>query len=93
MAIDSVLGVLISGKENRTFQAPLVATCLMVMSTGLLSTLANTFEVGAETQGFQIFMRFGFVLMVSTVSTLAVLECDIRDHGTRFQIIPRCTKF
>lgn len=86
-AIGSMLGGIISGKKNRTFHTLTAGGCLMVLGTGLLSTLSDTIQVEAKTYGFQVFVGLGFGLTVSTVSMLAAIESEIRDHGTSSQLL------
>jgi hypothetical protein len=86
-AIGSMLGGLISGKKNRTFETLIVATCFMTLGTGLLSTLSPTLAAEPKTYGFQVLTGLGFGLTVSTVSMLAALECDIRDHSVSQGIV------
>lgn len=80
-AVSSMLGGIINGKKNNMFATMMVASCLMTIGAGLLSTLSNTKHVEAKTYGFQILVGFGFGLSVSTVSMLAGMECEIRDSA------------
>jgi hypothetical protein len=86
-AIGSMLGGLISGKKNRTFETLIAATCFMTLGTGLLSTLSPTLAAEHKTYGFQVLTGLGFGLTVSTVSMLAALECNIRDHSVAQGIV------
>ena len=86
-AVGSMLGGLISGKKNRTFETIIVATCFMTLGAGLLSTLSPTLTPEPKTYGFQVLTGLGFGLTVSTVSMLAALECDIRDHSVAQGIV------
>lgn len=86
-AIGSMLGGILSGSKNRTFSTLLVATCLMTLGTGLLSTLSPTAQPEPKSYGFQVLTGLGFGLTVSTVSILAALECKIRDHSVAQGIV------
>ena len=86
-AIGSMLGGLISGKKNRTFETLIVATCLMTLGAGLLSTLSPTLTAEPKIYGLQVLTGLGFGLTVSTVSMLAAFECDIRDHSVAQGIV------
>ena len=92
-AIGSMLGGLINGTKNRTFPTLITAACLMLLGTGLLSTLSSTLDVEPKTYGFQIFMGLGFGLTVSTVSQLAALECELRDHAVAQGIVAQSRIF
>ena len=81
-AIGSTLGGALNAKKNRSFQTLLVAACLMLIGTSLLSTLSNTLVVEPKTYGFQVFVGLGFGLTVSTVSILGTAESELRDNGT-----------
>jgi hypothetical protein len=83
----SILDLINTGKKNRTFETLIVATCFMTLGTGLLSTLSPTLAAEPKTYGFQVLTGLGFGLTVSTVSMLAALECDIRDHSVAQGIV------
>ena len=80
-AVASMVGGIINGKKNRVFETLMVGACLMLIGTACLSTLSNTLEPEPKVYGFQVFVGLGFGLTVSTVSLLAAVECEIRDHG------------
>jgi hypothetical protein len=80
-AVGGMIGGAAPRIKNMIFPTLVVAACLLVIGTSLLSTLSNTLEVEPKTYGFQVFVGLGFGLTVSTVSTLATLESDSRDHG------------
>lgn len=86
-AIASMVGGIASGKKNRAFSTLLIAALLIVIGTSCLSTLSSDLKIEAKVYGFQIFIGFGFGLTVSTVSMLAVVESEIKDHGTYFECI------
>ncbi|MCJ1392789.1 hypothetical protein MMC18_005660 [Xylographa bjoerkii] len=86
-AIGSTLGGALNAKKNRAFQTLLVAACLMLIGTSLLSTLSNTLEVEPKAYGFQVFMGLGFGLTVSTVSILGSAESELRDNAVAQGIV------
>lgn len=79
-AVASMAGGMINGKKNLAFETLLVGACLMLIGTACLSTLSNTTELEPKVYGFQVFIGLGFGLTVSTVSLLAAVESDIKDH-------------
>ena len=80
-AIASMVGGMLSGQKNRTFSTLLVGAILLLIGTSCLSTLSSDRIVEAKTYGFQVFVGFGFGLTVSTVTMLAAVESEIKDHG------------
>lgn len=80
-AVASMVGGIVNGKKNNLFETLIVASSLMTIGTGLLSTLSNTQHVETKTYGFQTLVGFGFGLSVSTVSVLASMECELRDSA------------
>ncbi|KAI1498156.1 major facilitator superfamily transporter [Biscogniauxia marginata] len=82
----SAIGTAVSGKINagkdRTFVTLVLATCLMMLGCGLLSTLSSSYGVEPKALGFLVFVGLGFGMTVSTSTMLAVLQSSIRDHAT-----------
>lgn len=81
VAIGSTVGGAANGKRNNTCPVLVIASCLMTLGTGLLTTLAPTVEVQGKMYGFQVLVGLGFGLAVSTVSLGATLESEVRDNG------------
>ncbi|MCJ1399791.1 hypothetical protein MMC11_002994 [Xylographa trunciseda] len=86
-AIGSTIGGAINVKKNRAFETLLVAACLMLIGTSLLSTLSNTLETEPKTYGYQVFVGLGFGLTVSTVSILASTESELKDNAVAQGIV------
>ena len=80
-AVASMVGGIVSSKKNRSFPTLIVAALLTVIGTSCLSNLANGLKIEAKVYGLQVFVGFGFGLTVSTVSMLAAVESEIREHG------------
>ena len=80
-AIASMMSGIISAKKNKAFETMLIGACSMLLGTALLSTLSYSVDVEAKAYGFQVFVGFGFGMTVSTVSMLAAVESEIKDHG------------
>ncbi|MCJ1247064.1 hypothetical protein MMC30_004275 [Trapelia coarctata] len=86
-AVSTMLGGLISGKKDHTFATLLTGNCLMTIGCGLLSTLSTDLHHEARAYAFQIFIGLGFGLTVSTVSLLATVESERKDHAVAQGIV------
>jgi len=80
-AVSTMLGGLLNGKKDRTFATIFAGSCLMLIGTGLLSTLTTDPKHENRAYGYEVFIGMGFGLTVSTVSQLAVFESDRRNHS------------
>ena len=81
VAVGSMLGGALNSKKDHFFQVILVGSCLMVLGTGLLSTLSNTVRVEPKTYGFQVLIGMGFGLTIATASLGGSLEVDAKDNS------------
>jgi hypothetical protein len=79
VAIGSTIGGAANSKKNNIFPVLIIASSLMVLGTGLMSTLSNVVKVEPKTYGFQVLIGMAFGLTVSTVSIGAGLEADLKD--------------
>ena len=86
-AVSTMLGGLISGKKDHTFATLFSGNCLMVIGCSLLSTLSVDPHHEVRAYAFQIFIGLGFGLTVATVSLLATVESERKDHGESFASI------
>ncbi|KAI1466940.1 major facilitator superfamily domain-containing protein [Daldinia caldariorum] len=80
-AVGSLLAGAINGKKDRIFETMFVATCLVVLGCGLLSTLSSSPELEQKALGFLVFVGLGFGMVVSTATMVATFHSSIRDHG------------
>lgn len=87
VAVGSTIGGAANSKKNNIFPVLITAACLMVLGTGLMSTLSNTVRVESKTYGFQVLIGMAFGLTVSTVSIGAGLEADLKDTS---KLPPTC---
>jgi MFS family permease len=78
-AIGSTVAGAASGKRNNTFLINVVGAALMLVGTASLSTLDNVVATQGRTYGLQIFVGFGFGLIVSNSSLIAAIETELRD--------------
>jgi hypothetical protein len=82
-AIGSTLGGAISSKKDLSFYSLTVASCLMTLGIGLMSTISSGSRVDPKLYGFEVFVGVGFGLSVSTSSILAAIQCELTDHGKK----------
>ncbi|KAI2619234.1 major facilitator superfamily transporter [Hypoxylon sp. NC1633] len=80
-AAGSILSGSINNKQNRIFETLLVATCLMVLGCGLLSTLSSSYELESKALGFLVFVGLGFGMTVSTTTIVAAYHASVQDHA------------
>lgn len=80
-AIGAVAGGMINGSKNHMFGTLLAAACIVLLGSGLMSTLSYSVNVEAKSLGFIATIGFGFGLSTSSSTILAVYESSIRDHG------------
>jgi hypothetical protein len=79
VAVGSTIGGGVNSKKNNIFPVLITASCLMVLGTGLMSTLTNSTRVESKSYGFQVLMGMAFGLTVSTVSIGTGLEANLKD--------------
>ncbi|KAI8958927.1 major facilitator superfamily transporter [Daldinia sp. FL1419] len=80
-AVGSFAAGVINGKKNRIFETVFIATCLVVLGCGLLSTLSNSPSLEPKALGFLVFVGLGFGMAVSTATIVAALHTSVRDHA------------
>ncbi|KAK6953929.1 hypothetical protein Daesc_003891 [Daldinia eschscholtzii] len=80
-AVGSLLAGAINGKKDRIFETFFVATSLVVLGCGLLSTLSSSPELEKKALGFLVFVGLGFGMVVSTATMVATFHSSIRDHA------------
>ena len=81
VAIGSTIGGAVNSKKNRFFPVLITGSCLMVLGTGLMSTLSNTVKIESKMYGIQVLIGMAFGVTVSTVSLGAFLEADLKDSS------------
>lgn len=81
-AFGSTVGGLFSRRKNRTFLTLMVASCLMVVGCGLLSTASDGFDIEPAMYGFQVVFGLGLGMTFTTVTIIASTESKFTDYGT-----------
>jgi len=69
-----------SSKRNNTFYTYLVASSLVLLGTGLLTTIDTSGEIQPKTYGFQIVLGFGIGMAFASMSIVASLQADHSNH-------------
>ncbi|KAI0539271.1 major facilitator superfamily transporter [Xylaria digitata] len=92
-AIGSAVSGKVNGKEDRTCETLVVATSLVVLGCGLLTTVSGSAGLEPKALGFLVFVGLGFGLSVSTTTMLAALRSSIRDHAPAQGIVAQVRVF
>ncbi|KAI1652686.1 major facilitator superfamily transporter [Daldinia decipiens] len=80
-AVGSLVAGALNGKKDRIFETLFVATSLVILGCGLLSTLSNSSELEQKALGFLVFVGLGFGMVVSTATMVATFHSSVRDHA------------
>ncbi|KAF3066534.1 putative MFS-type transporter C16A3.17c [Daldinia childiae] len=80
-AVGSLVAGALNGKKDRIFETLFVATSLVVLGCGLLSTLSNSPDFEQKALGFLVFVGLGFGMVVSTATMVATFHSSDRDHA------------
>jgi len=81
MALGSMTGGMFSAKKNNSFWTSNAASCLMLMGSGLLSTLGDTSKPERKEYGFQVILGLGLGLNMSTATFVTSLQSQFEHHG------------
>ncbi|KAI0442121.1 major facilitator superfamily transporter [Xylaria telfairii] len=92
-AIGSVISGKVNGREDRSCGTLVVATSLMTLGCGLLTTVSGSVGLEAKALGFLVFVGLGFGLSVTTTTILAALQSSIRDHAAAQGIVAQVRVF
>lgn len=83
-AVGSILGGLTAA---HSFPALAVASALMALGSGLLSTLSLHHGVQAKTYGFEVLLGLGLGLSISSSTLVAATNCERGDHAVAQGIV------
>lgn len=81
ITLGSFLGGVISSKKNNTSPTLIVASCLILLGSGLLSTLSGGKEFYKPTYGYQFILGLGVGLTFSAGTVLTNLANNADDVG------------
>ena len=84
ITLGSFLGGAASSKKNFTSPSLVLATCLILLGCGLLSTLGGDREFYTPTYGYQFILGLGVGLTFSSGTLLTNLACNPEDVGKSF---------
>lgn len=85
--LGSFLGGAISSKRNLTFYTFTGAGCLIMIGTGLLSTLGSDLSIESKCYGFQVVLGLGVGLTFSSISILTSVETKFHTHAVAQGIV------
>lgn len=80
-AFGSTVGGLFSRRKNRTFFTLMLASCLMLVGCGLLSTASDGWDIEPAMYGFQVVFGLGLGMTFTTVTIIASTESKFSDYG------------
>jgi hypothetical protein len=80
-AVGSLVGGGASAGKNITFWTMTVATALMIVGTGLLTTLPSDGSKTISQNGWEVILGFGLGMTVSTATFMTSMEVEFVDHG------------
>ncbi|THY18951.1 MFS general substrate transporter [Aureobasidium pullulans] len=83
-AVGSILGGLTA---SHSFPALAIASALMALGSGLLSTLSVHHGVQAKTYGFEVLLGLGLGLSISSSTLVAATNCERGDHAVAQGIV------
>lgn len=87
VAFGSTFGGGASAKENRTFFTFMLAATFILIGSGLLSTLGDGVTVESKNYGYQVLFGIGTGMTMSSVTLMANLQSDPRDHAVTQGIV------
>lgn len=77
----------LSSRKDRTFYAFVAAGCLLMIGSGLLSTLGSGLSVESKCYGFQVPLGLGVGLTFSSISIMTSTETDFKLHAVAQGIV------
>ena len=81
MAVGSMVDGALSAKENNTFWTLNAASILMLMGSGLLSTLGETLKPESKQWGFEVLLGIGLGLNMASATFITSLQVPFEYHG------------
>ena len=88
-AFGSTVGGLASRRKNRTFSTLMIASSLILIGCGLLSTVSDGFDIEPGLYGFQVVFGVGLGMTFTTVTIIASTESKFTDYG-EFILVYTC---
>ena len=85
-AFGSTFGGLLSRRKNRTFFTLMLASSLMLVGCGLLSTTSDGFDLQPALYGYQVVFGLGLGMTFTTVTIVASTESKFSDYGMCLQV-------
>jgi hypothetical protein len=92
MAVGSAVGGALSAKKNNTFWTLNAAGILMLIGSGVLSTLGETLKPQTKQWGFEAILGFGLGIQMATATFITSLQAPFEYHGMTPFLIHRVTR-
>lgn len=80
-AVGSLLGGGASAKKNLTYYTMTIGTALIIVGSGLLSSLPTDGHQTNSQYGYEVLLGLGLGMTVSTATFMNSLEVEFVDHG------------
>jgi hypothetical protein len=81
-------GAMVSIQQNYTFYILCMASCLVLIGCGLLSTVSDDLKIPSTLYGYQVIHGFGVGLTMSAITLMVTVEAEFQDAGKSFFNIP-----
>lgn len=81
VAVGSFAAGIASSKKNRTFHTFTIATAIVLVGTGLLTTIPADLKMPAKVYGFEVIVGIGIGMTFSTISVLTSIEASADMHS------------
>lgn len=82
-AVGSMVGGAASAKKNLTYYTMIIGTALVVLGTGLMSSLPTNGNQTNSQYGYEVLLGLGMGMSISTATFMNSLEVEFIDHGKR----------
>ncbi|KAK5996260.1 Efflux pump FUS6-like protein [Cladobotryum mycophilum] len=87
------LSGMLSAKKHRTFLTLNVASGLMIVGSGLLTTIPDTFEPAARQWGYEAILGFGVGMNLATIVMLSLYYMEFEHHAVTQGLIAQMRVF
>jgi hypothetical protein len=82
-AVGSMVGGASSAKINLTYFTMIIGTALIILGSGLMSSLPSDGSQTNSQYGYEVLLGFGMGMSISTATFMNSLEVEFIDHGKR----------
>jgi len=86
-AFGSFAGGAVNSRKNYTFYTFVFAACMILIGSGLLTTLPHGLEIPGACYGYQVILGLGIGTTFSTISVMTSLSTDSNTHAVSQGIV------